>query len=66
MNSIVDNKYELNNTPLMLLTKENTEGSLTEEQKQIIVSCILGDNIKKFIDLPKPYLLSEFHYKLPL
>lgn len=43
MNSIVDDNHTKSHTQSMLLTTDNTEGSLTEEQKQIIVGCLLGD-----------------------
>ena len=43
MNSIVDHKHKANHTCNMQSIKDNTEGSLTEEQKQIIVGCLLGD-----------------------
>lgn len=43
MNSTVDSRYRASHTRTMLSARDNTEGSLTEEQKQIIVGCLLGD-----------------------
>ena len=47
-------------TRTMLLTKDNTEGSLTEEQKQIIVGCLLGDGAMRI----KTNALLEINHSL--
>lgn len=44
----------------MLLSTDNTEGSLTEEQKQIIVGCLLGDGAMRI----KTNALLEINHSL--
>lgn len=44
----------------MLLIKDNTEGSLTEEQKQIVVGCLLGDGTMRI----KTNALLEINHSL--